>query len=177
MSAMNATTRLITNARIVTTDEVVLGTVTVQDGRFADLQTGCTRSAQAEDWCGDYLIPGLVELHTDNLEKHLEPRPGVRWPAMSALLVHDAQVAAAGITTVLDAMGVGDFDERSVRDRRRFSRSRPAHRSACPWRDRPGPTCRLRARARSHVCAGSIGSAGAARDLARRQANRLKASG
>jgi len=56
-----------------------------------------------------------VELHTDNLEKHLEPRPGVRWPAMPALLTHDAQVSTAGITTVLDAMGVGDFDERSVR--------------------------------------------------------------
>ena len=69
----------------------------------------------AEDWGGDYLLPGLVELHTDNLEKHLEPRPGVRWPAMPALLTHDAQVATAGITTVLDAMGVGDFDARSVR--------------------------------------------------------------
>ena len=34
---------------------------------------------------------------------------------MSALLTHDAQISAAGITTVLDAMGVGDFDARSVR--------------------------------------------------------------
>jgi len=39
----------------------------------------------------------------------------VRWPAMSALLTHDAQVSTAGITTVLDAMGIGDFDERSIR--------------------------------------------------------------
>jgi alpha-D-ribose 1-methylphosphonate 5-triphosphate diphosphatase len=39
----------------------------------------------------------------------------VRWPALSALLTHDAQISTAGITTVLDAMGVGDFDERSVR--------------------------------------------------------------
>ena len=107
--------RLITNAHIVTGDELVLGTVTVSRGRFVELQPGLTGVPNAEDWEGDYLLPGLIELHTDNLEKHLEPRPGVRWPAMSALLTHDAQVSTAGITTVLDAMGVGDFDERSVR--------------------------------------------------------------
>lgn len=107
--------RLITNARIVTADEVVLGTAEIRGRDIAEVQPGRSMLPQAEDWDGDYLLPGLVELHTDNLEKHLEPRPGVRWPAMSALLTHDAQISAAGITTVLDAMGVGDFDARSVR--------------------------------------------------------------
>lgn len=112
---MTNTVRLITNARIVTAKETVLGTVTLADGVFGEVQPGRSHSSQGEDWQGDFLLPGQIELHTDNLEKHLEPRPGVRWPAMSALLTHDAQVAAAGITTVLDAMGVGDFDERSIR--------------------------------------------------------------
>ena len=107
--------RLITNARIVTANEVVHGTVDIRGRDIADVQPGRSMLPRAEDWDGDYLLPGLVELHTDNLEKHLEPRPGVRWPAMSALLTHDAQISAAGITTVLDAMGVGDFDARSVR--------------------------------------------------------------
>jgi alpha-D-ribose 1-methylphosphonate 5-triphosphate diphosphatase len=107
--------RIITNAKVVTTRAIVLGTVVVEGERFADVQPGRSHVAAAEDWNGDYLLPGLVELHTDNLEKHLEPRPRVRWPALSALLTHDAQISAAGITTVLDAMGVGDFDERSVR--------------------------------------------------------------
>jgi alpha-D-ribose 1-methylphosphonate 5-triphosphate diphosphatase len=107
--------RIITNAQIVTADEVVSGTVIVRNAHFADVQPGRSHVAAAEDWDGDYLLPGLVELHTDNLEKHLEPRPRVRWPAISALLTHDAQISSAGITTVLDAMGVGDFDERSVR--------------------------------------------------------------
>jgi alpha-D-ribose 1-methylphosphonate 5-triphosphate diphosphatase len=109
------TTQLITNVRIVTAEEILLGTVEVRNGAFASVQPGLSRIAAAENWEGDYLLPGLIELHTDNLEKHLEPRPGVRWPAISALLTHDAQVSTAGITTVLDAMGVGDFDERSVR--------------------------------------------------------------
>ncbi|MGE3921501.1 MAG: alpha-D-ribose 1-methylphosphonate 5-triphosphate diphosphatase [Lautropia sp.] len=59
------------------------------------------------DGC-DYLIPGLIELHTDNLEHHLMPRPKVSFPTVPALLAHDAQIAAAGITTVCDALGVGD---------------------------------------------------------------------
>ncbi len=112
---MTDTPRLITNARIVTAQETILGTAIVRDGLFTEVQPGRSHSPHAEDWSGDFMIPGQIELHTDNLEKHLEPRPGVRWPAMSALLTHDAQVAAAGITTVLDAMGVGDFDARSIR--------------------------------------------------------------
>jgi alpha-D-ribose 1-methylphosphonate 5-triphosphate diphosphatase len=106
---------LITNARLVLATEVVRGSVLARGGRIADLQPGASRPPAALDLEGDYLLPGLIELHTDNLEKHLEPRPSVRWPAMSALLTHDAQIASAGITTVLDAMGVGDFDERSIR--------------------------------------------------------------
>jgi len=107
--------RLITNAQVLTREEVLTATVEIVHGRFGDVQPGRTQLRDADDWEGDFLFPGLIELHTDNLEKHLEPRPGVRWPALSALLTHDAQISTAGITTVLDAMGVGDFDERSVR--------------------------------------------------------------
>lgn len=56
---------------------------------------------------GDYLLPGLVELHTDNLERHLHPRPGTWWSAASALWSHDAELAAAGITTACDAITLG----------------------------------------------------------------------
>jgi alpha-D-ribose 1-methylphosphonate 5-triphosphate diphosphatase len=106
---------LITNARIVTPSESFIGSIAIERGRITRFDSGLTSVPGAEDWEGDYLIAGLVELHTDNLEKHLEPRPGVRWPAMSAMFTHDAQIATAGITTVLDSMGVGDFDERSIR--------------------------------------------------------------
>jgi hypothetical protein len=60
-------------------------------------------------------MPGLVELHTDNLERHIEPRPKVDWPHASAIIAHDAELASVGITTVFDALGVGDTDPESVR--------------------------------------------------------------
>lgn len=107
--------KLIRNAKIVTADEMFTGTVCLEGGRIADVSAGVTTVAGAEDWQGDYLLPGLVELHTDNLERHLMPRPNVQWPVLPAIIGHDAQVASAGITTVLDAIGVGDIGEDSMR--------------------------------------------------------------
>lgn len=107
-------TLTIRNARIVTRDEEFLGTLHVVDGRIAAFARGGTATAAA-DWGGDYLLPGLVEMHTDNLEKHLAPRPGVGWPAMPAVLAHDAQIVAAGITTVLDAIALGDVRDGGTR--------------------------------------------------------------
>lgn len=104
----------IRNARIVSADRVFSGSMTVSQGRISALDSEVSGLA-GEDWRGDYLLPGLVEVHTDNLEKHLMPRPKVHWPVMPAILAHDAQVAAAGITTVLDAIAVGDIDPDSVR--------------------------------------------------------------
>lgn len=106
---------IIRNARIVTADTEFLGTMYVEEARIADLSAQST-TLPSEDWGGDYLLPGMVELHTDNLEKHLMPRPKVSWPVMPAIVAHDAQIASAGITTVLDAISVGDIDSDSMRN-------------------------------------------------------------
>jgi len=97
------------NARIVLADEVVEGSVLVRDGIIAAIDTGSSHTG--EDVGGDYVIPGLVELHTDHFENHYRPRPGVTWNALAALQSHDAQVAGAGITTVFDAVRVGSDPE------------------------------------------------------------------
>ena len=99
----------IRNARIVLADEVVEGSVLVRDGVIAAIDTG--PSQVGEDFEGEYLIPGLVELHTDHFENHYKPRPGVTWHAIAALQAHDAQVAGAGITTVFDAVRLGSDPE------------------------------------------------------------------
>lgn len=97
----------IANAQIVLPDDVVHGSVLVRDGRIAEIDRSGRVPVGALDFGGDYLLPGLVELHTDNLEKHVRPRPGVRWPMLSAVLAHDGQIASSGITTVFDALAVG----------------------------------------------------------------------
>ena len=74
---------------------------------IADIQTGPVDSASAVDLEGDYLVPGLVDLHTDNYERLVRPRNSVDWPVMAALLAHDAHMVSAGITTIFDSLYVG----------------------------------------------------------------------
>lgn len=107
--------RVLSNARVVSAERVFVGSVLLRDGLIAAVDEGRSHLAGAEDLGGDYLLPGLVELHTDNLEKHMTPRPGVDWPSASAVLAHDAQIVAAGITTVFDALSIGDVNPKGKR--------------------------------------------------------------
>ena len=96
---------ILKNAQIVLEDEIVSGSLCVRDGRIHAIDSGS--SASGEDMEGDYLIPGLVELHTDHLESHYSPRPGIRWDMLAAIQAYDAQVASSGITTVFDCLRIG----------------------------------------------------------------------
>jgi alpha-D-ribose 1-methylphosphonate 5-triphosphate diphosphatase len=105
--------KVLSNARIVLGEEVKHGAVLLHDGLIADIGSG--PSTVGEDLDGDHLLPGLVELHTDHLEYHLAPRPGVQWDPLPAALASDAQLTAAGATTVLDAVRIGSMsDERDA---------------------------------------------------------------
>lgn len=103
------------NARMVLPDAVQTGSLSVEAGRIAGFGASNSSLPQAIDLEGDFLMPGFIEVHTDNFERHLMPRPKVQWAEMPALLAHDAEIAAAGITTVFDALGVGDADHESLR--------------------------------------------------------------
>jgi alpha-D-ribose 1-methylphosphonate 5-triphosphate diphosphatase len=96
-----------TNAKIILRDEILHGTIVVRDGDITQINEGASNLAQAHDFDGDFLLPGLVELHTDNLERHAMPRPGSIWPVDAAVVNHDREIISAGITTVCNAMSVG----------------------------------------------------------------------
>lgn len=103
------TAAVIANALLVLPDQVARGGLVVENGVITEIIEGNHIAAGAVDWQGDYLAPGLIELHTDNLEHHLLPRPGVEWPRRQAILAHDAQLAGCGITTVFDALRIGSL--------------------------------------------------------------------
>lgn len=98
---------ILSNARVVTTDHVLHGSVVVENGELVEIHEGPSRHAQAVDFAGDYLLPGLVDIHTDHFEKHLYPRAHVRWDFIRAALAHDAQIIGGGVTTVFDSLCVG----------------------------------------------------------------------
>jgi alpha-D-ribose 1-methylphosphonate 5-triphosphate diphosphatase len=108
---------ILTNAVLVLPDTTLHGTLVMNGDRIADVQPGRSDISAALDMDGDYLIPGIVDTHTDNLERQVQPRSLARWPSRSAMVAHDAQCAAAGVTTVLDALCLGDlgFDKERIR--------------------------------------------------------------
>ncbi len=97
------------NAKLVLDDRVIIGCLTMEAGLITVITETTEVPEGAVDCGGDYLIPGLIELHTDNIERHIQPRPSVDWPHDAAILAHDAELASCGITTVFDAMRVGSI--------------------------------------------------------------------
>jgi len=109
-------TTILANARLVLADEVISGSLTFADGVITSIDQGTSVPTGAIDCEGDYVVPGLVELHTDNLERHLSPRPGVNWPHNAAIAAHDAELASTGITTVFDAVRLGFIEYSGTRN-------------------------------------------------------------
>jgi alpha-D-ribose 1-methylphosphonate 5-triphosphate diphosphatase len=109
------TEAILTNARLVLRDRVVEGTLATRGDVITGLSEGRSRLASAIDCEGDFVIPGLIELHTDNLERHVTPRPSTQWPCDAAVMGHDREIAAAGITTVFNAICVGEVHSRTAR--------------------------------------------------------------
>ncbi|MEM6664276.1 MAG: alpha-D-ribose 1-methylphosphonate 5-triphosphate diphosphatase [Pseudomonadota bacterium] len=100
---------ILTNAQLVLPTETLHGTIVFGSDGISDVQPGLSRSPAAIDCEGDFVSPGLIELHTDNLERHMQPRPGVKWPSAHAIIAHDAELASVGITTVFDALRIGSI--------------------------------------------------------------------
>lgn len=111
---------LLGNARIVLADRVIdRGWVAIEAGRIVEFGEGPAPRGSV-DCGGDLLMPGLIELHTDHLEMHYQPRPKVQWDPVAAVVSYDGQLATCGITTVLDSLrvwreeGADDVDGQAV---------------------------------------------------------------
>ena len=101
---MTAKSAILAGATLLTPLGLKKGHLVIEGAKIASMGNGGVPS-RSEDLGGDFLLPGLVELHTDNLERHLKPRPGLYWPEPGAAMeAHDAQLIRAGITTVLDSI-------------------------------------------------------------------------
>ena len=107
---MNSVT--IRNAKLILDSEIVKGSLRLVEGIITDIATGEVHVGPIDgtiDAEGAYVLPGLIEIHTDALEWHLRPRPQSLWPAAAAVIGHDAVLAGSGITTVLDSLCIGDL--------------------------------------------------------------------
>lgn len=109
-TALMPETLTLANARLILPEGEMLGRMTITGGEIVEIALGTSVPSGAVDCGGDIVAPGLVELHTDNLERHLRPRPSAHWPLKPAIVAHDGELAACGITTVYDAIRVGSIE-------------------------------------------------------------------
>lgn len=93
------------NARVVLADQTLdNAAVLIEDGIIAAIEPDSVNGAHEIDLQGQWLIPGMVDLHCDAIEKEAEPRSKVMFPLDFACLNIDRRNAAAGITTPFHAL-------------------------------------------------------------------------
>lgn len=106
----------LTGARVVLRNAVLEdATVLIEDGVIAAINPESGNGAQIIDLRGKTLIPGMIDLHCDALEKEVEPRPNVHFPLDFACAQADKRNAAAGVTTVFHALSFAN-EEFGVRN-------------------------------------------------------------
>jgi alpha-D-ribose 1-methylphosphonate 5-triphosphate diphosphatase len=95
------TETILTNAHIVCPNQEDHGTVVLEDGKIIDILSH--NIAEGIDLHGALLIPGVVDIHSDYLERELKPRPTAQIPLELALHVMDMRALSSGLTTVCTA--------------------------------------------------------------------------
>lgn len=80
-------------------------TIVVEDGVIASIGVGGPQPRHTIDGRGRLCLPGLVDTHSDGLEKELQPRPSVRLPLDFALRSFEGRIRAAGVTTIFHGIG------------------------------------------------------------------------
>lgn len=114
---MNIQPLYIYNARIVLEHRVLdQACLLIENGTINQINpNNVPDNAQTIDAKGKTLMPGMIDLHCDALEKEVEPRPNVHFPLDFACAQADKRNAAAGITTVFHALSFAN-DELGVRN-------------------------------------------------------------
>lgn len=101
----------LTGAQVVLENETLNdAAVLIADGHIVAINPASSEGAQEIDLSGQILMPGMIDLHCDALEKEAEPRPGVHFPFDFACAQADKRNAAAGITTIYHALSFANAE-------------------------------------------------------------------
>ncbi|MFP4512902.1 MAG: alpha-D-ribose 1-methylphosphonate 5-triphosphate diphosphatase [Acidimicrobiales bacterium] len=98
------------NVRAVLLDRIVDdATIVCEQGVIVSVEERGAATPGAVDGRGAFCLPGLIDTHSDGLEKEVRPRPTSRFAEDFALRNFEGRLRAAGITTVFHGIG---FEER-----------------------------------------------------------------
>jgi alpha-D-ribose 1-methylphosphonate 5-triphosphate diphosphatase len=100
---------MIFNVKIVTPAEVIEnGAVFVQDELIVSVERGQSKKISKGLHCidgqGRWLIPGIIDIHNDSIEREIEPRPNALIPMEIALFSLESRLVSHGITSVYHSL-------------------------------------------------------------------------
>ena len=102
---------VIVNAHVVTPEGVLENvSLQVEDGRIALIREGSIKGRREIDAAGNFLFPGFVDMHSDAIEKGIEPRPNTFFPVDIAVYELDKKIAACGITTMYHSLSFAELE-------------------------------------------------------------------
>ncbi len=102
---------VITNASVVLPEAVREGvSVRVENGRIAGIGETCPQGIGEIDAGGKFLFPGFVDMHSDAIEKGIEPRPNTFFPVDIAVFELDKKIASCGITTMFHSLSFAELE-------------------------------------------------------------------
>ena len=97
----------ITNGKIITPNQMIEDKILlIDDGRivgFADHTNGAEKIIDAH-W--RYVMPGMIDVHSDKIEQYIQPRPTSQMDFEFALNVCERSLLSAGITTMYHSISL-----------------------------------------------------------------------
>lgn len=109
-------TTLVANGRLVLPDTVMEnGGLYIEDAHIVDVgprygDPSSMPAGQVIDAAGGYIMPGLIDLHSDAIEKEIEPRPKAYFPLEIAFRELEKKTAGQGITTMFHSFSFADAE-------------------------------------------------------------------
>ena len=97
----------IINGRIVTPDKTIEDKVLLIDAdRIIDFTDNVSRAKRVVNAHGRYILPGLIDVHSDKIEQYINPRPTSQMDFEFAMRVCERDLLSAGITTMYHSLSL-----------------------------------------------------------------------
>jgi alpha-D-ribose 1-methylphosphonate 5-triphosphate diphosphatase len=105
-------TQIFTNAHVITPNQNFLGSVVVENDLIVEVIKN-KKITEGIDLDGQFLIPGIIDIHSDYLEKEIHPRPSAEFPVPFAMHYLDARAVSCGITSLFSAISFAENKDKS----------------------------------------------------------------
>lgn len=102
------------NANIILPDEVIKGYIAIEDNKITKVSKGTPHMEGANPYTAlidaeeAYVMPGMIDIHSDAIEKEIQPRPNTLFPVEMAFYELEKKLAGSGITTMYHSLSLSD---------------------------------------------------------------------